>query len=150
MDKLCSHLRQHCETISDDYDRQFAPTIVLIDPIDRLFNILHEIVHNRSVFQRRLSQRSIEKFFTLINQLCPLLDGKSNYKHLLKLEGQLQAGNYHRTETSGKTFRSYPSSSSSEHSQCQQAKHYTATAASSSTLVNLDYSISQHSQSQYF
>jgi hypothetical protein len=80
-----------------------------------------------------------------------LLDGKTNYTHILKLEGQLQAANYKRTETVIKTFRSYTSSSSSEHSQYQQQKHYTARAPPLPSKNNsLDYSMSQHSQSQYF
>ncbi|CAF2819631.1 unnamed protein product [Rotaria sp. Silwood2] len=153
LDKLCNRLRQYCENVEiiDDSDRQFAANICVIDPIDRLFNILHEIIHNRSIFQRRLSQRSIDKLFAFINQVSSLLDGKSNHTHLLKLEGQLQAANYKTTETSIKTFRSYTSSSSSDYSQCQQQKHYT-TKAPPLLLKNnsLDYSMSQHSQSQYF
>ncbi len=147
LDKLCIRLRQHCENseILDDYDRQFISAISLIDPIDRLFNILHEIIHNRSIFQCRLSQRSIDKLFTFILQVSTLLDGKSNHIHVLKLEGQLQAANYKRTGTSIKTFRSYTSSSSSEHSQYQQQKHYTAKAPPSK-INNLDYSMSQQSQ----
>ncbi len=153
MDKLCTRLHQYCENseIIDDYDRQFASTISFIDPIDRLFNILHEIIHNRSIFQRRLSQRSIDKLFTFIHQISPLLDNQPNHTHILKLEGQLQAGNYKRTSI--KTFRSYTSSSSSDHSQYQQQKHYTAKAPPPpplSKINNLDYSMSQHSQSQYF
>lgn len=145
MDKLCARLCQYCENSEtiDDYDRQF---ITIIDPIDRLFNILHEIIHNRCIFQRRLSQRSIDKLFTFIHQISILLDGKSNHFHTFKLEGQLQAGNYKKTGTSIKTFRSYTSSSSSDHSQYQ--KHYTAKPPSK--INNLDYSISQQSQSQYF
>ena len=149
MDKLCIRLGQYCENtdITDDSDRHVS----FIDPIDRLFNIFHDIIHNRSIFQRRLSQRSIDKLFTFINQLAPLLDGKTNYMHILKLEGQLQAGNYKRTGISGKTFRTYTSSSSSDHSQYQQQKHYTAKAPPPpSKTINLDYSMSQHSQSQYF
>ncbi len=150
MDKLCTRLHQYCENseIINDYDRQFASTITLIDPIDRLFNILHEIIQNRCIFQRRLSQRSIDKLFIFINQISSLLDGKSNHFHKLKLEGQLQAGNYKKTETSIKTFRSYTSSSSSDHSQYQQQKHYTEKPPSK--INNLDYSMSQQSQSQYF
>lgn len=150
LDKVCSRLRQLCETIEivDDYDREFLP----IDPIDRLFNLLHDIIHNRSYFQSRLSQRSIDKFFTFISQISTLLDGKSHHAHALKLEGQLQAVNYHRTGTSMKTFRSYTSSSSSDQSQYQQQKHYTVKAPTMATskMNNLDYSISQQSQSLYF
>ena len=148
LDKVCSRLHQLCETmeIVDDYDRQFLP----IDPIDRLFNLLHDIIHNRCYFQSRLSQRSIDKFFTFISQVSTLLDGKSPHAHTLKLEGQLQAANYHRTGTSMKTFRSYTSSSSSDHSQYQQQKHFTIKAPAISKMNNLDYSISQQSQSQYF
>jgi hypothetical protein len=150
LDKLCIRLRQYCENaeIIDDYDRQFASTMPFIDPIDRLFNILHEIIHNRSIFQCRLSQRSIEKFFLFIDQVSLLLNGKSNHSHILKLEGQLQAANYKRTGTSIKTFRSYTSSSSSDHSQYQQQKHYTTKAPPK--MNNLDYSMSQQSQSQHF
>ncbi len=150
LDKLCTRLGQYCENSEtiDDYDRQFAVTI---DPINRLFNILHEIIHNRSIFQRRLSQRSIDKLFTFINQISVLLDGKPNYTHILKLEGQFQAANYKRTGISSKTFRTYTSSSSSDHSQYQQQKHYTAKAPPPPSKNNsLDYSMSQHSQSQYF
>jgi hypothetical protein len=110
-------------------------------------------VHNRSLFQRRFSQQTIDKLFTLINQIYILLDGKSNYQHVLKLEGQLQAANYYqRRERLRSSLRSETSSSSSsEHSQCQPMKqHYTVKAPSLSTrTINLDYSISQHSQSQY-
>jgi len=151
LDKLCIRLCQYSENseiIVDDYDRQFVSTISLIDPIDRLFNILHEIIHNRSIFQHRLSQRSIDKLFIFITKISGLLEGKTNHFHTLKLEGQLQAANYKRTETSIKTFRSYTSSSSSDHSQYQQQKHYTAKPPSK--INNLDYSMSQQSQSQYF
>ena len=143
MDKLFTRLHQYCENQESFND--FDINISLIDPVDRLFNILHEIIHNRSIYQSRLSQRSIDKLFTFITQISPLLDGKSNYIHTLKLQGQLQAGNYKRTETSIKTFRSYTSSSSSDHSQYQ--KHYT-TKAPPSKMNNLDYALSQ--QSQYF
>jgi hypothetical protein len=151
LDKLCNRLCQNSEIV-DDYDRQFASTISLIDPIDRLFNILHEIIHNRSIFQRRLSQRSIDKIFIFMNQISPALDGKPNHTHLLKLEGQLQAANYKRSGTSTKTFRTYTSSSSSDHSQYQQKKHYTTKPPPPppSKTNSLDYSFSQHSQSQYF
>ncbi|CAF1167547.1 unnamed protein product [Rotaria sp. Silwood1] len=153
LDKLCYRLRQYCENIEiiNDNHREYAANIHFIDPIDRLFNILHEIIHNRSIFQRRLSQRSIDKLFTFINQISSLLDGKSNHTHLLKLQGQLQAANYKITETSIKTFRSYTSSSSSDYSQCQQQKHYTTKPPPLPLNHNsLDYSMSQHSQSQYF
>lgn len=116
--------------------------------IDRLFNILHEIIHNRSIFQRRLSQRSIDKLSIFISQISSLLDGKTSYIHVLKLEGQLQAANYKKAEVS---FRKYTSSSSSEHSQRQQQKH--AMKKTPIPLVrynSLDYSMSQQSQSQYF
>jgi hypothetical protein len=147
LDKLCTRLGQNSE-MNDDYDRQFAATISLIDPIDRLFNILHEIIHNRSIFQRRLSQRSIDKLFIFINQISPLLDNKPNHIHILKLQGQLQAANYKKSGTSTKTFRTYTSSSSSDHSQY---KHYTTKAPPPPSKNNsLDYSLSQQSQSQYF
>ncbi|CAF1329394.1 unnamed protein product [Adineta steineri] len=154
LDKICIHLCQYCENteINDDYDREFTTNISLIDPIDRLFNILHEIIHNRSIFQRRLSQRTVDKLFTFINQVINLLDGKPNYTHILKLQGQLQAANYKTIEISNKIFRTYTSSSSSDHSQYQQQqqqKHYT-TKALTSKANNLDYAMSQHSQSQYF
>ena len=153
LDKLCSRLCQLCETIDnpDDYDRQFFASLTPIDPIDRFFNLLHEIIDNRCHFQSRLSQRSIDKFFTFLTQIGALLDGKSHYTHTLKLHGQLQAANYYRTGTSMKTFPSYTSSSSSEHSQYLTQKHYSAKApAPTSKINNLDYSISQQSQSQYF
>lgn len=155
MDKLCSRLCQLCETIDilDDYDRQILSNLPPVDPIDRLFNLLHEIIYNRCHFQSRLSQRSIDKFLTFLSQISTLLDGKSHYIHTLKLHGQLQAANYYRTGTTMKTFPSYTSSSSSEHSQYpqQQQKHYSVKApALISKINNLDYSISQQSQSQYF
>ena len=144
--KLYLRLRQLCEIV-DDYEHHFPSSISLIDPVDRCFNLLHEIIHNRSIFQCRLSQRSVDKLFTFISQVSSLLDGKPNHTHILKLEGQLQAANYKRTGTSIKTFRSYTSSSSSDHSQYQQQKQY-ANKAPSSKVNNLDYSMSQ--QSQYF
>ncbi|UJR09887.1 hypothetical protein I4U23_014109 [Adineta vaga] len=153
LDKICTRLYQNCENseINDDYDQQFPKTISSIDAIDRLFNILHEIIHNRSIFQRRLSQRSIDKLYTFMNQTSTFLDGKVNYTHLFKLQGQLQAANYKRTGMTSKIFRTYTSSSSSDHSQYQQQKHYTTKAPSMSLKNNsLDYSLSQQSQSQYF
>ncbi|CAF0927808.1 unnamed protein product [Adineta ricciae] len=124
LDKLCARLSQNCE------NSEISITLSNVDLIDRLFNILHEIIHNRSIFQRRLSQRSIDKLYTFINQVSSLLDGKVNYTHLLRLEGQLQAGNYKRTRMTEKVFRTYTSSSSSEHSQYQQQKHHTTKALS--------------------
>ncbi|CAF1318652.1 unnamed protein product [Rotaria sordida] len=153
LDKLCNRLRQYCENVEiiNDNDHEFATNIGLVNPIERLFNILHEIIHNRSMFQHRLSQRSIDKLFIFINQISSLLNGKSNHTHLLKLEGQLQAANYKTTEISIKTFRSYTSSSSSDYSQYQQQKHYTIKPPPLPLKNNsLDYSMSQHSQSQYF
>ena len=145
LDKLCARLGQNCE------NSEISTTLSNIDPIDRLFNILHEIIHNRSIFQRRLSQRSIDKLYTFINQVSSLLDGKVNYTHLLRLEGQLQAGNYKRTRMTEKVFRTYTSSSSSEHSQYQQQKHHSTKAPSIPLRNNsLDYSFSQQSQWQYF
>lgn len=56
--------------MNDDYDYQFASTIFLIDPIDRL------------------SQQSIDKLFLFINQISPVLDNKPNHIHILKFQGQ--------------------------------------------------------------
>lgn len=111
IDKLCFRLRQQCENFFTNEPNEI---------IDRLFNIFHQLVHNRSHFQRRLSQQSIEKIYSTIHYVVTLLDGKIHYRHLLKLQGQLQAGNYFDpSERTRKYFRNYPSSSSSEHSQCQ-------------------------------
>ena len=150
LDKLCVRLRQHGENLEnfDNYNHQFASSISLIDPIDRLFNILHEIIHNRSIFQRRLSQRSIDRLFTFIHQVSSLLEGKPNHFHVFKLEGQLQAANYNRTQSTIQTFQSYTSSSSSDHSQCQQQTHHTKKTLELTSKINcLDYSMSQNSQS---
>lgn len=118
------------------------------ESIDRLFRILHDIVHNRSIYQARLSQRSIEKIYRFLNQISPLLDGKSTFTHTLKLQGQLQAGNYKLIETKIQTYPSYTSSSSSsDHSQIQQQKYFNNNRMSSK-MNNLDYSMSQ--SSQYF
>ncbi|CAF1933985.1 unnamed protein product [Rotaria magnacalcarata] len=153
LDKLCIRIHQHCENteLIGDNGRKFVSTICAIDPIDRLFNILHEIIHNRSIFQRRLSQRSIDKLSIFTTQISSLLDGKAHYNHILKLEGQLQAANYKKVETSIKLFRKHTSSSSSDYSQRQQQKHYTKNPPISSLRYNsYDYSMSQQSQSQYF
>lgn len=138
LDKIFSRILHLCEHSNGDQD----------DSIDRFFNILHDIVHNRSIYQSRLSQRSVEKIYRFLNQISSLLDGKANFTHTLKLQGQLQAGNYKLIETTIQTYPSYTSSSSSsEHSQMQQQRSFSNNRLSSK-LTNLDYSMSQ--SSQYF
>jgi hypothetical protein len=76
LDKLCIRLCQNSEII-DDYDRQFASGISLIDPLDRLFDIIHEIIHNRIIFQR-----SITKILIFMNQISLALDGKPTHTYV--------------------------------------------------------------------
>ena len=136
-------LRYHCERI-DESDSLFI--------VDRLFKVLHVVVHHRSHFQRSLSARSVEKLTVLIQQLIPLLDGKSTYHHLLRLQAQFQVDHRYRQELSKTSLRSFPSSSSSEHSQCQTQRCDTSkeTFSMANRLPSFDYSLSQHSQSLYF